>query len=71
MLSATSQEISAMASPAHNVVRAFQRFVGLRSAWRRSLAMESRDLPRCAKTPPCESRPASPGDRCTASDCGA
>ena len=71
MLSAFPQEIRTMASPAHNVMHAFRRFVGLRSAWRRSLAMEPRELPRCSKPPPeCQASSARPAGRCTAGDCG-
>jgi hypothetical protein len=34
-----------MTLPARNVLEAFRRFVGLRSAWRRSLAMEPGEAP--------------------------
>lgn len=42
IVSNTSRD-TAMNVPAYNVIHALRRFVGLRSAWRRSLAMEPRD----------------------------
>ena len=62
--------------PAHNVMHALRRFVGLRSAWRRSLAMEPRERVVPGASAVQESRPGDgacgekpPRDHCGACTC--
>jgi hypothetical protein len=75
MLSASSEPRPMMSVPTYNPMLALRRFVGLRSAWRRSLAMEPRPTvaPPCPVTrPPQDAQatdPEAPQGSCRAGSC--